>query len=596
MSRERLTPMVLTLGFAFLVAFGPGASPTLASLTNCTVSGVQSAAPTGVTITSATDVPAASPNPEYCDVLGSLTTTGFGAPDGLANFEEYLPANWNNKFLYFGCGGLCGSISLPSAASSQGSEALTKGYAMVATDDGHSASNPTWGFTPNANPALPGTPNEAALVDFFFRSEHEVAVAAKTLAENFFSGTIVRSYYSGCSDGGREGLVEAYRFPEDYDGMIVGDPYQTQRDELLHVDAYAAFNKPPNPSLPIPQSLLSVVDQAVYAECDGIDGVVDGLIQDPLRCNFDPQTLLCQNGNTSNCLTQAEINALKTYWSPMVTQEGQMVLPGWPVSDISPPPTEPFSFTVLYDTPSVFFIAAQTLIQEVYFTTSFVAENYPISGGVVNDAALELFDQRTWAAGEVDPKNLATFLGEGRKLLMYDGFSDQGLPGYQTIMFYEDLAGIDTASNDNNGHHLGGLYKLRDQARYFLVPGMEHCGGGPGPNVFDTLVPLENWVESGIAPDSIIASHYVDDNPSNSVDRTMPLCPFPEQAQYNGTGNVNQASSWSCQPNDKTLLKLGQNGIQAGFKLDRDLLQSQFFGSEEHGHGNGHGNGNGHSH
>jgi feruloyl esterase len=537
--------------------------------------------PSNVTLTSVTDVPAANGNPEFCDVLGSVTTSGFGAPDGLANFEAFLPDNWNQKFLYFGCGGLCGSISLPHPPSASANEALQKGYVMVATDDGHSASDPNWGFTPNVNPTLPGAPKEAALVDYFFRSEHEVAVAVKTLAQNYFSEVISRSYFTGCSDGGREALVEASRFPDDYDGIIAGDPYQTQRDELLHVDAYAAFNKPSIAS-EIPHALLQFVDQAVYKECDKIDGVADGLIQDPLRCNFDPKTLLCADGATSNCLTQAQVNALKTYWSPLVNEEGQMVLPAWPVSDISPTDPGDFSFTTLYDTPSVFFISAQALIQEVYFTSSFVAEDYPITSGVISDPALALFDQHTWAAGEVDPKALLPFFNGGRKLLLYDGFSDQGLPPYQTVMFYEDLANIFDRSNDNSGRHLGGLSRLRNQARLFMVPGMEHCGGGPGPNVFDTVAPLESWVEGGTPPQSILATHYTNNNPAMAATRTMPLCPFPEQAQYDGSGDVNQASSWSCPSNDKTLYRLGKDGMEAGFLMDRDLLQGQFLQDEDH--------------
>lgn len=536
--------------------------------------------PSNVTIASVADMAAANGNPEYCDVLGAVITSGFGAPNGLANFEAFLPANWNKKFLYFGCGGLCGSVSLPHPPDPQANEALQKGYVMVATDDGHSASDPAWGFTPNANPTLPGAPKEAALVDFFFRSEHEVAAAVKALAQNYFASSIQRSYFTGCSDGGREALVEASRFPGDYDGIIAGDPYQTQRDELLHVDAYAAFNKP-SIAAEIPVPLLQFVDQQVYQECDKMDGVADGLIQDPLRCNFHPQTLLCAKGATLNCLTQAQVNALETYWSPLKDEEGDMVLPGWPVSDIAPTDPGDFSFTLLYDRPSVFFISAQTLQQEVYFTNSFVAEDYPIAHGVIADAALALFDQRTWAASAVDPGALQPFLNTGRKLLLYDGFSDQGLPGYQTILFYEDLANNFDRGGDNNGRHEGGLDQLRNLARLFMAPGMEHCGGGPGPNVFDTLGPLENWVETGAAPDAIPATHYLANNPSMVVTRTMPLCAFPEQARYDGSGDVTAASSWSCPSRDRTLLRLGADGVQAGLMLDRDLLQSPFVQDDE---------------
>jgi len=578
-NNQRLLGVFTFLGILISIGFVPAVAD--AQLANpCTLSSVQSFAPADMTIATAIDVAAAGTLPEYCDVTGAVTTTGFGAPDGSAKFEEVLPANWNHKFLYFGCGGLCGTVGHPQSGAT-GTEGLSKGYAMVATDDGHSASDPTWGFTPNADPTLPGTPKTAALIDYFFRSEHEVAVAAKSLAESYLDGDLNESYFSGCSDGGREGLVEAYRFPDDYDGIIVGDPYQTQRDELLHVDAFAAFNKPSNPGLPIPANLMAMVNQAVYDECDAIDGVKDGLIQDPLRCNFDPASLLCQNGNTSNCLSQAQVNALRTYWSPLLNEEGEMVVPGFPVSDIWPPPTAPFSFVTVYDTPNVFFIAAQTLIQEVYFMTSFNANDYPILGGTIDDRALAQFDAATWDAGNVDPRNLSEFLSDSHhRLLMYDGFSDQGLPPYQTVMFYEDLAGIDDASRDNHGHHLGGLDRIRQQARLFMVPGMEHCGGGPGPNVFDTLTPLENWVEHETPPDAIIASHYTNDNQAQPVDRTMPLCAFPEQAQYSGSGDVNDAANWSCPEHDKTLLKLGTDGVMAGFRLDRHLLQSQFFADE----------------
>jgi feruloyl esterase len=190
-------------------------------------------------------------------------------------------------------------------------------------------------------------------------------------------------------------------------------------------------------------------------------------------------------------------------------------------------------------------------------------------GTRIDDKALDLFDHRT-EAGDADiPQKLARFLGQNRKLLVYHGFSDPALPAFRTIGHYEALA-----------RRTSGLDKLRKNMRLFMVPGMHHCGGGPGPNLFDTLSALEKWVEGGTAPDAIQATHFVSNNPALGVDRTMPLCAFPEEAQYRGSGDVNSAANWSCTPN-RRLLEVGPNGRQAGLGDDDDHREEEGDGNHK---------------
>jgi hypothetical protein len=318
-----------SLGLALALAMVGIASPVFASLPNCTASTLQGVAPSNMTITSANDVAAANGNPEYCDVRGTVVTSGEGAANGLAGFGLELPASWNTKFMFVGCGGACGNVSLPVTDPKQGAAALAQGYAIAATDDGHEGSNPDWSLV------APGVPNTVTLTDFNWRAVHDVHWAAEALVSAYYGGAITRRYFDGCSTGGREALTEAWRYPDDWDGIVGGDPVQSSRDGMNHIDANRGFTEPPDSLLTKAQ--LSFVDSQVYAACDAVDGVSDHLIQDPLRCDFNPDTLLCSNNQDPNCLNADQVKALKLYWSPLRDKEGEMVQPAWPISDLNPP-------------------------------------------------------------------------------------------------------------------------------------------------------------------------------------------------------------------------------------------------------------------
>jgi feruloyl esterase len=558
------------------------AVPTALAATACNAGAVSGLNVPDVTVVSATDVPAAGINPELCAVLGVVATHGHGAPDGSANFQLLLPINWNHKLLYLGNGGFAGSLS-PAVSPTDGFQALPKGYALAISDTGHEAgtTDASWALE------LDGTPDEAKLTDYFFRATHQVTVATKELTERFFAqGDIRRAYFDGCSNGGRMALMEASRFPDDFDGIIAGDPFMSIRATAS--GAHFAKQQLTTGNF-IPFTLLPVIDQATLAACDAADGVKDGLIQNPGACSFKPETLLCQpHQNPATCLSTGQVDTLKAYFSAAPDDDGRVVYPGAAISDLGGTDGAALWTTGFFlngqalpagDTQATFDVTAPEPWGNAGFSPApagwqfadhaikYIVERDPnfnlrnfTGPGAIGDAALALFDQRT-DAGDADVADgFDRFIDKNRKLLIYHGFSDPALTAFRSIMLYEDLA----------KRADGGFEELQENVRLFLVPGMHHCVGGPGPNTFDTLTALENWVEHGIGPDTIIATKFTNDNPANAVSRTMPLCKFPEQAHFLGNPNIamakdiNDATHWACSPHDQSLLQVGLNGRQAG--------------------------------
>jgi feruloyl esterase len=514
--------MNTVVGFSFQPIVGLGvllsgliaASSAVAALSNCTASAVAALGVPDMSIATVSDVPAAGANPEYCDVKGSVATRGHGVPAGSANFEVQLPANWNGKFLFWGVGGLAGSTYADFAANPVDLQlSLVKGYATTITDTGHQAggTDGAWALV------SPGVPDEAKLTDYYFRATHEVTVAAKNLVKNFFGATkIQRSYFDGCSNGGRQAMVEATRFPDDYDGIIAGAPFM----DIRTIIAGAKIDKVQlrSPSSYIPASLLPMIDQAIYASCDAADGVQDGLIQNPAKCAFNPDSLICKNGSSANCLTPQQANTLKSYFSALRDQDGRLVYTGASVSDLHgagmdlwttgfvPPAdfsaNEPWGGTGFSPAPIAWQFVDHIMKFIVARDSTFDLRDFPVSqAGVVSNAALAFFDRRTEAGDGDEPGKLRHFIAKDKKLLVFHGFSDPALTALRTIKWYEDLVAITE----------GRYHELQENVRLFLVPGMQHCIGGPGPNFFDTLSALENWVEHGVAPNGILATHLRSD-------------------------------------------------------------------------------------
>ena len=434
---------------------------------------------------------------------------------------------------------------------------LGKGYATAITDTGHVGKNP---FDANWILDAPGKPDRARIVDYFYRAAHQVTVAAKLLVAGYYGAAkITRAYFDGCSFGGHMGLMEAMRYPDDYDGIVAGAPYMDNHTQLWGYKNAKAFL-----DAYVPPPLLAKVNDAVLARCDAADGVKDGLIQNPARCAFDPQSLV------PDTLTQAQANAFKTFLRATSDGHGHVIYPGSSVSDLtamdgpaggfigwveSVPPLDAAAAEPWGDKPPVLWAAAEG------FTKYFDLENpgydlnrnWPEKDGRVANWALRQFDQRLGFSDVDQPARLDRYLAAGKKLILYHGYGDTAISPYRTVWFYEDLA-----------RHRGGYGKTRTQVRLFMVPGMLHCLGGPGPNAFDTLTALDQWVEQGKAPEAIVASKFPDNKPDRPATRTMPLCAFPEQARYGGSGDVTQAANWTCPASDRSQLEVGPDGLLAG--------------------------------
>ena len=574
----QLVRLVMVLSALCIFFFG---SPVLATIPGCDVTDLQALAPITpwpLTITSATDTAAVAvpPTPEYCDVVGYVTTNGEGAGPGKAGFEVGIPApsTWNGKYLFLGNGGLAGSLSLAA-----GSEGLQKGYAVATTDMGHTAIPPTNSFYGNWALLAPGVPNTPALIDYYYRATHQTTLVGKQFVTAYYrryggNGTISRSYYQGCSTGGRQGLLEAERYPYDFDGLIAGDPVANFSHQApSNTNAEFAILRPCTAWIPL--SLLPVIDAATYAQCDPNHV---GVIQNPAVCSFDPQSLLCTGKNGPNCLTQDQVNGLTRYARPLLDEWGRVVMPGYPLTDLSFPdgwfwimtlgleepscvPTnpEPWDLPPYYYTPVHWAASDGTFPYFVFLTESYNQQDFPITfegdTGVIAEWALQLNDRRTDLGDTTYPYLLEGF-AEGRsKMILYHGFSDPLISPYQTVQLYKDTASITP----------GGYRRLQENIRLFMVPGMMHCGGGPGPNTFDMLTALEKWVEHGDAPDAIIATGSPTSNcPTTDTARTMPLCKFPEVATYKGSGDICVAANWTCNPYNNDLLELGYDGHLAG--------------------------------
>jgi feruloyl esterase len=544
----RIYVCVLRVGIAALVCAEFAGVRAWAA--DCSAAALAALGVPNVTIASAAVVPAKDPNPEYCDIKGSVKTSGEGAGPGSANFEIQLPAKWNRKFIFNGVGGLAGTLS-SSANPADQPLFLARGYATAITDTGHIASEPTWEYT------APGKPDMTKIVDYFYRAVHDVTIASKDLVKRYYhADTIERSYFDGCSNGGKMGLIEASRFPADYDGIISGapwlDPVGTSLWSLKNmkalVDAY------------IPQEKFQTVGAAILKQCDKADGVEDGLIQNPAKCAFNPDALVPET------LTQKQADALKMIMKPIRDEHGKLLYPGssvgnlgqenrsqrGPVGRLDTPPVDPNAAEPWgrMTAPTNWNLANGILLKLGYYDASKDMNHSILNGDMVKSDVLDLLYTRLAADVPNDASQYGTYFARGGKLLIYHGYDDLIISPYSSIWFYEDLA------TEN-----GGYEKLQSHARLFMVPEMQHCVDGTGPNTFDTLSALENWVERGVGPDAIQATHST----NNTEDRTMPLCKFPEKARYIGVGDPKSTTSWTCPPKDQSLLSpAGPNGVMAG--------------------------------
>jgi feruloyl esterase len=428
--------------------------------------------------------------PAFCRVEVELKSTS----DSDIHAEVWLPADWNGKFLAVGSGGWGGSIAYEAMA-----EALGRGYATSATDDGHTGGSGSF---------VVGHPEK--LIDFAYRAEHEMTVEAKALIKAFYGRDPKYSYWNGCSGGGREGLLQAARYPEAFDGVIAGDPANIRRNAWALWLAVQSFK---DPAAVIPSSKYGMIHRAVLEACDAKDGLKDGLIGDPESCHVDFKTLACKGADGPECLTSRQVKTAETIVSPATTASGEVLFPRlepgtemrWGRLAGGPQPAELFLDEFRY---------------VVYQNPEWDWRSFDLERDAAKAHAIDK------DVDELDP-HLGAFAKRGGKLLMYHEWADQQVAPGSSVDFYKSAVAETQGS---------------DWIRLFMLPGMGHCSGGEGPDSFDKIGVMEQWVEQGKAPVQVTAAHRA----GGKVDRTRPICPYPQIARYNGSGSVDEAASFSC--------------------------------------------------
>ena len=420
--------------------------------------------------------------------------------DSEIEIEVWMPSSgWNGKFLGVGNGGWSGAISYGALVTG-----LREGYATASTDTGHKG--------PRAMFVL-GHPEK--VIDFGHRAVHEMTVKAKAIINSYYGTAPRRSYWSGCSSGGKQGLKEAQMYPADYDGIIAGAP----ANHWTHLTAsllHAGVTNLKNPAATIPRNKFPLIHNAVLQACDKLDGVTDGFLTDPRRCRFDPSVLTCKGEDTADCLTAKQVETAKTVYGPTKDpQTGKIIYPGLA-------PGSELWWAPALGGPEPFLISLDHFRYFVHEDPNWDWRNFDLA----RDTALS--DEKDKHIAALNP-DLKAFKDRGGKLLLWHGWIDQLIAPENSINYYNSV--------------LEAMGPKQDKwMRLFMAPGMLHCSGGPGPDQFNALAALERWVEQGEAPAQLTASHVT----NNRVDITRPLCPYPQVAQYKGSGSVNDAANFLC--------------------------------------------------
>lgn len=435
--------------------------------------------------------------PAFCRVAATLTPSS----DSDVKIEVWLPTeNWNGKLQSVGNGAWSGAIAYPAM-----SDALRHGYATASTDTGHVGNTARFAL---------GHPEK--LIDFAYRSEHEMTLKAKAIVSAFYGSAPKYSYWNGCSAGGRQALKEAQMFPADYDGIIAGSPGLDWSGRSAQAVRIAqALQKEDARLSPAKAQLLH---SAVLQACDELDGLKDGLIADPTRCTFDPQVLECKGADVPSCLTSAQVASARLIYTTTVNPQTKREVDGLE-------PGSELGWTELGWTVSARATGLDQFRYVVFKDPAWDIARYNF------DTDVARIDEGESAALNANDPNLKPFLDRGGKLLQYHGWSDPQISPLNSTQYYKRVIAA-----------LGGAAKVQGSYRLFMAPGMAHCGGGEGPNEFDKVAALEQWVEKGKPPDSIIAAH----SEGGSVDRTRPLCPYPQFAVYKGSGNIDVAANFTC--------------------------------------------------
>ena len=461
-----------------------------------------------LSVITADALPATAGTPEFCRLLLQAQ------PE--IRIEVSLPKNWNRRLYMFGNGGYAGESLEAAGRVAHRNAALRLGFAVTQTNTGHDAVR---------EPLATFTVNQQKLLDYAFRSLHVTAETAKRAAEAYYGRRPERSYYNGCSTGGRQGLILAQRYPEDFDGIIVGAPALDHAGiRLRSISTYQEVTK-----APIPVSKLKLLADRVYARCDEKDGLKDGLISDPRQCDFQASRDLpvCAGADASDCFTPAQVKTLETIYADLVLN-GKRVAPGVPAgAEIAGPNGRSGwdGWIVREGELSQSALYAESGVRYMVFPKPDPA--YDLARfNLERDAPL--FD---WAATlmSATAPDLSRFRQRGGKILMYFGWADPALNPMMGVGYYESVL-----------RRMGD--GTRDFFRLYMMPGVFHCSGGVGPACFDPLARVIPWVEQGKAPGAIVASQM----DGEKVVRTRPICPYPEMARYQGRGSPDDAESFRC--------------------------------------------------
>jgi len=454
----------------------------------------------------------AGPLPAYCRVDGVMhRRKGADGEEFGIGFAIALPEKsaWNGDFMMQGGGGGNGVVAFPLGGSYAGDKpALVRGFAVASTDTGHKAKTGPFDFS--------FMRDQQAYLDFAFMANAEVAGLARQIIAHYYAKPAAYSYFVGCSTGGREGMILSQRFPTVFNGIVSGDPAMRTGLSNLAIGQWipVAYNQaaPKDESgKPHVEKFLTDTDRKLFMDalmkkCDAHDGVADGMISDPLGCDFDPAEVACKPGQPEGCIAPEKIAAVKKAFAGPKNAYGTQVYPGFP-----------------YDAG----IAAKG------FVPGLLALGPSGIFGPYTSATEIDVDKLAFHASDplVEPAstNLSTFSLNGGKLIFFHGDSDPWFSPLDTLGYYKSLAEAN-----------GGADKVAEWSRMFLVPGMAHCGGGPALDRFDMLTALVNWVEKGTAPDSVIATGAA------FPGRSRPLCPYPKHAQYSGNGDTQDARNFQC--------------------------------------------------
>jgi hypothetical protein len=460
--------------------------------------------------------------PAFCRVAGILHPTS----DSVIRFEVWLPQqNWNGRLLGTGNGGFAGSIGYRQMAGY-----LARNFAVSGSDAGHQAEagDASWAF---------GHPEKVK--DFGWRAVHLTADVSKKVLEAYYGKAQSKAYFDACSDGGREALMEAQRFPEDYDGILAGAPaYDWSRLLGTGVSVTQAFIGDPRGY--ISDLKLPAIQKASLTACDALDGVTDGIIADPAKCHFDPAVLLCKDEDSLDCLTRPQIDALRVLYSGAKNNQGAPVFPGLTMGDETG-----WKAWVIGEGPGSSADAQYVQNDFRYIVTG--DPKWDVLTADPDDSVRQSGDKTAADLDAVNP-DLTHFRDHGGKLILYHGWNDPAIPPGNTVAYYESV------------QKKMGAQPTASFARLYMAPGVEHCVGGPGPSSFGQLgIPtakgstfglfdaLEDWVEKDSPPGEIVATKYATgENGTRKVVMTRPLCAYPQVPKYHGTGDTNDAVSFTC--------------------------------------------------